>query len=71
MFLKSTYKAIIWAIIIMVACTIPGNEVKKASFIHIPNFDKIVHLGFYFILSILIIGPGRYSLDEKLFVKTN
>ncbi|MDZ4787381.1 MAG: VanZ family protein [Blastochloris sp.] len=54
--------AIIWAALILVASSIPGQDLPKQE---IPHLDKLVHLGLYGILGFLI-GlrriPFYYSL---------
>ncbi|MDR1722935.1 MAG: VanZ family protein [Tannerella sp.] len=42
--------SIIWSILIFVLCTMPTSGLPK---IRIPNVDKIVHFGFFFVQSIL------------------
>ena len=45
--------SILWAILILILSSIPGNSLPKAP--TIPHFDKLVHAGLYFILSLFII----------------
>lgn len=68
MFFRHNLLAIIWSIIIIILCSIPGQEFPDASFIDIPHFDKIVHFGLYFILSILSI-KGLNKQSQINFVK--
>lgn len=44
---------IIWIIIISVLSLLPGNNFKKVEVFDF--FDKIVHFGFYFILSVIVV----------------
>jgi VanZ family protein len=46
--------AILWAIVILVLCNIKLPESKEGSGFFFEGFDKMVHLGFFFILSILL-----------------
>ncbi len=52
---------IIWAIVIFVLCSIPGNSLPQTSMIGIPHFDKIVHFGLFFIMGIFLIAELTYQ----------
>lgn len=43
----------IWMIIVLVLSTMPSSAVSKASFLGIPNLDKIAHFVMYFIFALL------------------
>lgn len=66
MFFRDNLLAIIWSIIIIILCSIPGQEFSDVSFIDIPHFDKIVHFGLYFILSIVSIKGLKQQSKIKL-----
>lgn len=66
MFFRYNLLAIVWSVIIIVLCSIPGQEFPDASFIDIPHFDKIVHFGLYFILSIVTIKGIQQQNRFKL-----
>ncbi|MBI5219130.1 MAG: VanZ family protein [Bacteroidia bacterium] len=53
MFFKSLWKALVWAILIMIVSAIPGQVMEPYA---IWNADKIVHVGIYFILTVLIMN---------------
>lgn len=53
MFLKHTRWAIMWALLILVLCGMPGKDIPQISFLEIINFDKFVHCGLFFILMLL------------------
>lgn len=55
-------KLIIWIIIIGILCFTPGDDLKEVK-INIPHFDKIVHFGMFYILSLFI--RGILKLDAK------
>lgn len=44
---------IIWILIIVYLSLSPANELPDVELINIPHFDKLVHLGMYFILIVL------------------
>ena len=51
--LKHQYLAIIWAIIVLILCDMPLNNVQD----ELPlfeGFDKLVHTGFFFVLTVLL-----------------
>ncbi|MDE5423232.1 VanZ family protein [Ancylomarina sp. DW003] len=52
---------IIWAIIIFVLCSVPGDSLPETSMIVIPYFDKMVHFGLFFIMGIFLIAELRYQ----------
>jgi hypothetical protein len=54
-FLKYYYRSIFIFLLIFFASIIPASEVKKVTFFNIPNFDKLVHLGMYFMFSFVLI----------------
>ncbi len=66
MFFRYNLLAIVWSVIIIVLCSIPGQEFPDASFIDIPHFDKIVHFGLYFILSVVAIKGIQQQNRIKL-----
>ena len=54
-------RTIIWAIVIFVLCSIPGDDLPQASMIQIPHFDKMIHFGLFFIMGIFLISELRYQ----------
>lgn len=52
---------IIWAIVIFVLCSVPGNSLPQSSMVEIPYFDKMVHFGLFFIMGIFLIAELRYQ----------
>ncbi|MCZ4693701.1 VanZ family protein [Ancylomarina euxinus] len=52
---------IIWAIVIFVLCSVPGDSLPHTSMIEIPHFDKIIHFGLFFIMGIFLIAELRYQ----------
>lgn len=49
-FLKYNWPSILWAAFILVICLMPGRDLPKVEII---NFDKLVHIGVYVLLSVL------------------
>ena len=59
--------SLLWAILILVLSSIPGNSLPKTP--AIPHFDKLVHTGLYFILSSFLI-PVLDFAKHKFLHKT-
>ena len=53
--------SILWALLILVVCAIPGSSLPKTSLINIPYFDKWVHAGLYFPLAIILTAQFDIS----------
>jgi VanZ family protein len=63
MFLKHTKWALIWALIILILCGIPGKDVPEVSIV---NFDKFVHASIFFVL--LLLTVRGFSLQTEVTV---
>lgn len=55
--------SLIWAIIILVASSIPGGSLPATPFLLIPNFDKIVHAVLY--LPLAVVLGAEFDLSGK------
>lgn len=62
---KLLWRNILWAIIIFILCSIPGDDLPKTSMVNIPHLDKIVHFGMFFIMGIFLIAELRYQTKFK------
>jgi len=47
----------IWSAVIAFLCLMPSGDLPENQLFNIPHFDKLVHAGLYFILSLLLIKP--------------
>jgi len=54
-FLHNFYRSLAILVLILIASTLPSNEVEKITWFDVPNFDKLVHLGMYFSLAFVLI----------------
>jgi hypothetical protein len=54
-FLYYYYKSVIVFLLIFFVSIIPGEKVQEVSWLNIPNFDKLIHLGMYFCFSFILI----------------
>ena len=50
--LKHQYLAIIWAILVLILCDIPMSGSGRLPVFE--GFDKLVHLGFFYVLTVLL-----------------
>lgn len=71
MFLKHTKWALLWALMILVLCAVPGRDLPKVSFLELLNFDKFVHATLFFVL-ILLTSRGfkkqnQYNYLNKFY----
>lgn len=53
--IKAWAPAVCWAGFILLASSIPGQELPKVT---LPHLDKVVHLGFYAVLGFLLSLSG-------------
>jgi VanZ family protein len=65
MYNKLFWRNILWAIIIFILCSIPGDDLPKTSLITIPHFDKIVHFGMFFIMGIFLFAELSIQTNLK------
>ena len=56
----------LWALVILVLCGIPGKDIPHISFLELLSFDKFVHAGVFFVLMILSL---RGFLVQTRFIK--
>ena len=55
--------SLIWAILILVLCGIPGGSLPRGPIFNIPNLDKFVHAGLYFPLAFFL--GAEFDLSKK------
>ena len=55
MFLKHSKWALLWALLILILCGIPGKDIPHISFLELLSFDKFVHASIFFVLVVLTI----------------
>jgi VanZ family protein len=55
MILKTFWKPVVWALIIIILSVIPTNEISSHMWTIVPYEDKIMHFIFYGIFSFLLI----------------
>lgn len=55
MFLKHLKWAMLWALLILILCGIPGRDIPHISFLELLSFDKFVHAGIFLVLIVLLV----------------
>ena len=45
----------LWALIILILCGMPGRDIPHISFLEMLSFDKFVHAGIFFVLILLTV----------------
>ena len=55
MFLKHTKWAMLWALLILILCGMPGKDIRHISFYELRSFDKFVHASIFFVFILLSI----------------
>ena len=71
--LRHQYLAIIWAILVLILCDMPIGE-SPGGIAWFEGFDKLVHTGFFFVLTVLLFHgkirqQGSYSFRIITIVK--
>lgn len=66
MFFKHTKWAMLWALLILILCGMPGKDIPHISFLELLSFDKFVHASIFFIFILLSI---RGFLLQTHFLK--
>lgn len=66
MFFKHIKWPLLWALVILILCGIPGRDIPHINFLEILSFDKFVHAGVFFVLILLTI---RGFLLQTNFIK--
>ncbi|MDA9555356.1 VanZ family protein [Pelobium sp.] len=51
--LKFQWPAMLWSVLVLILCDLPTNELPSSSHFF-EGFDKMVHLGFFFVLTVLL-----------------
>lgn len=58
--------AIVWAIIMIILLLIPSNELPDVDELELfPGFDKVVHMGIFFILAVLLYWEAAMKSQWK------
>ncbi len=69
MFLKHNFPALLWALLILLLCGIPGNDLPDLLFWDKLSFDKIFHIILFFVLVIYMIRGFKKQTTFSFFSK--
>ena len=69
MFLKHNRYGLLWALVILILCGIPGKDLPHSDFLDLLNFDKLVHAGIFFVLVLLLIHGFRKQVTFPMLQK--
>ncbi len=68
--LKFQWPALLWALVIFILCDLPTNDLPSSEHFF-EGFDKIVHLGFFFVLTVfLFYGKIRQQNSYEYRIMT-
>jgi VanZ family protein len=60
---------LIWTAIITILSLIPGDDFPQTGLANIPFIDKLIHVGMYLILAVLLVRPlKKAALPAGLFI---
>jgi VanZ family protein len=59
--MKYFLPAIIWSIVIFIACAMPGKDVPYSSLLELLAIDKWVHAAIFFVLVILLMRGMKFT----------
>lgn len=66
MIFKYTWPVLVWALVILILCAIPGRDLPHSDWLEALSFDKWVHAGVFFVLEIFLIRAFLFSRFERL-----
>ncbi len=64
MLFKHLKWAMLWALIILILCGIPGRDIPHISFLELLEFDKFVHAGIFFVL--LLLTARGFAVQTRI-----
>lgn len=68
--MKYYVPAMIWFILIFIACALPGKDIPSISFLEMLSFDKWVHAGIFFVLVILLMRAVKFTQPGATHIMT-
>jgi VanZ family protein len=63
--IKNNFRSIAVALVIFFLSITESNNLKPSRFLDIPNLDKIVHFGMYFIFMFVLVYENRSFFEKK------
>ncbi|TSA35370.1 MAG: VanZ family protein [Porphyromonadaceae bacterium] len=59
--------SLVWALLILILCAIPGDSLPKVPMFNIPNLDKIIHAALYFPLAFFL--GAEFDLSKRSILR--
>jgi hypothetical protein len=59
--LKQLVPAVLWALLILILCGMPGKDIPHISFLEMLSFDKFVHASLFFVLQCFFAKGLQYK----------
>ena len=69
MFVKYTFPAFVWTLVIFALCSMPGKSIPHISWLELLSFDKFVHASIFFVLEILYLRGFMMQSSAPLLKK--
>lgn len=63
--LKRLRWTLLWALVILVLCLIPGKDLPRYRWADLLSFDKFVHAGVFFVLAWLMVVAVKPTWDTR------
>jgi VanZ family protein len=63
---RYNWPVLVWALVILVLCAIPGRDLPHSDWLEALLFDKWVHAGVFFVLEVLSIRGIAFSNSQSL-----
>ncbi|MFO8023146.1 MAG: hypothetical protein R6U65_11810, partial [Perlabentimonas sp.] len=60
------WKSLTWALLILLACLMPGSSINRVADFDLPHFDKVVYFGIFFILTVLLLSDFNKQETTKI-----
>lgn len=69
MFFKKNILGIIWSLVILIVCLMPGDNLPGSSFLSFVGMDKLIH-GFLYAVLMVLVGKGLINQFDISSSKT-
>src|SRR5574337_308071 len=67
--MKAYPAPLLWALLILILCGMPGKDIPHISFLELLSFDKWVHAGIFFVLTLLLIRSFRLQQKREWLLR--
>ena len=66
MFLSKNKYGIVWTLLILMLCLMPGDNLPSTSFLSFKGVDKLLHFTLYFVL-LIFVGKGLVNYFDSSY----